>query len=356
MSPPDRTQRRAKIADVAARAAVSIKTVSRVLNGAPEVHVATRERVQRAMADLDYVANVHARRLAARRIHVIGLVVPGLVELYSFYLHEIVRGVVVTAEAAGYQAIIVPAMQHPGSPDDYVRFLREGHADGLVVVARPENLPEITRLGEAGLPAVAIDDAFLGPNLASVTTNNRAAARAAVEHLIALGHRRIAHLAGKAEHGCSHEREAGYRDALIAGGYEHEVLVVRGNYSRASGFRLADQLLALPSPPTAFFCANDEMAAGALEAASRRGRRVGSDLAIVGFDDMPYAADLHPPLTTIHQPISEFGRRATEILLEQLRAASPLVRHEVLPCHLVVRASCGAVRPERANAVRDTAS
>jgi LacI family transcriptional regulator len=367
--------KRATIFDVAARAGVSIKTVSRVINNAPSVRGATRERVMRAVADLDFAADARARGLAGGRSGTIGMVAPGLASVYSLYLFDIVRGVVERAAAAGCRAVILPDMPAAAGceadQDDYVRFLRERHADGLVVLLRPENRARTARLLRAGLPAVAIDDGLLASDLPSVaadnrqagdvepdalarcladlpsiTADNRRAARAAVEHLIRLGHRRIAHIAGMPVFGCAHEREAGYREAMAAAGLAAEAIVVGGDHLRRTGFRVTQALLASPRPPTAVFCACDDTALGAMDAARSLGLTVGRDLACVGFNDTRAAAEASPPLTTVHQPLSEFGRRATDRLLDWLETGGPSSpRREVLTCHLVVRHSCGALPP-----------
>ena len=338
-------RQRITIADVAARARVSIKTVSRVLNDSPEVRAATRQRVEDAIRELDFVADVHARRLAARRTATIGLVVPGLRNLYSYYLFDIIRGVIDRADEAGYQALIIPALR-VGAEDAYVRFLREGHADGLVVLLRKENRVQVARLGASGLPAVAIDDGLLRVGIASVTADNRGGARAAVEHLIRLGHRRIVHLAGEPGFGCTDERAAGYREALVAAGLGDRVRVVAADHARATGFRTTRELLGSERPPTAVFAAADDTALGALDAVRAHGLTVGRDVAVVGFNDTRMALEADPPLTTVHQPLPEFGRRATSLLLSQLEGDERARRQEVLPCHLVVRNSCGAAAPD----------
>ncbi|HJR50294.1 MAG TPA: substrate-binding domain-containing protein, partial [Gemmatimonadales bacterium] len=277
---------------------------------------------------------------------------PGLASVYSLYLFDIVRGVVERAAAAGCRAVILPDMPAAAGceedQDDYVRFLRERHADGLVVLLRPENRARTARLMRAGLPAVAIDDGLLAADLPSIAADNRQAARAAVEHLIRLGHRRIAHIAGMPVFGCAHEREAGYREAMAAAGLAGEAIVVGGDHLRRTGFRVTQALLASPRPPTAVFCACDDTALGAMDAARSMGLTVGRDLACVGFNDTRAAAEALPPLTTVHQPLSEFGRQATDRVLDWLETGGPpSSRREVLTCHLVVRRSCGALPPDR---------
>lgn len=342
---------RSTISDVAARAGVSMKTVSRVLNDSPSVRPATRERVLRAMAEIDYVANVHARLLAGHRQSLIALAVPSVSDLYGFYLHDIVCGFVDSVEAAGGQAVIVPGQLRDSQADTYVRFLREGRADGLVVIVRPENLPQVKQLARARLPVVAIDDALLDPPVTSVLIDNRTGARAAVEHLISLGHRRIVHIAGQRGFGCTLERESGYREAMLAAGLDEGISVIQGDHRRPTGLSLGLDLLMQPRPPTAVFCANDETALGVMDAAHRRGLRVGRDLAIVGFDDTAAARAAVPALTTVHQPLVEVARQATRLLLGQLQGKNGNAKPAALPSRLVVRESCGTRFPENARAM-----
>lgn len=340
--------RRATISDVAARARVSIKTVSRVLNNLPNVRMDTRERVVRAIADLDFVADIHARRLAARRSQMIALVVPGLASVYSQYLYDIIRGVIAEAETTNFQAVIVPVPARSPLENSYVRFLREGHADGLVVILRPQNFAQVDRLARSGLPVAVIDDGLLRPKAPSVAADNRSAARIAVEHLLRLGHQRIAHLAGDPVFGCTAERAAGYREALEAAGLGSEVTIVGDDHIRESGRHQTRQLLDSIHPPTAIFCAADDLALGAMDAARERGLVVGRDLAIVGFNDTRMAVEATPPLTTIHQPLFEFGQSATKLLVNQIEGTTRLIEHQTLSCHLVIRSSCGVALRESA--------
>jgi DNA-binding LacI/PurR family transcriptional regulator len=254
----------------------------------------------------------------------------------------VVQGVLATAEEAGYRTFIIPGQTHAQPEDEYVRILREGHVDGLVVLVRPANLQHIARLAESGLPAVAIDDGLLRPNLPSVRADNHGGARIAVEHLLGLGHRRIAHIAGPSVFGCSHEREAGYRAALATAGLGGAACVVEGGFERPGGLHAAEEMLGMAQPPTAIFCANDVTALAVLEIARRHGLRAGRDLAVIGFDDTRAAEAADPPLTTVHQPLVDFGRRAGQMLVARLQGTPSPVRHEVLGCRLVVRSSCGA--------------
>lgn len=352
MNATDANQARPNISHVAARAGVSIKTVSRVLNESPGVRPTTRERVLTAMSELDFVANVHARLLAGHRQSLIALVVPSASDLYSFYLHDLVCGFVDAVEGAGNQALIVPDRHGAGDTDRYVRFLREGRADGLVVIVRPGNVSQVARLAKARVPIVAIDDALLDPPVTSVKIDNRTGARSAVEHLIDLGHRRIVHLAGKRDFGCTFEREFGFREAMLAAGLNEGISVIPGDYRRSTGLRLGLELLDQDQPPTAVFCANDELALGVMEAAHRRGLSVGRDLSIVGFDDTSAARAADPRLTTVHQPLGELAQRAVRLLFERLQGSERRDQSLVLPSRLIVRESSGEFRAaDRAAAV-----
>ncbi len=311
---------RVRLEDVARAAGVSPKTVSRVLNDEANVRPRTREKVRAAMEAMNYRPHPSARSLASNRSYLVAT-------LYdnpsSNYLTEIQAGVLEACDLHGYSMMVRPLVVESEDFLPRVETLLSHHRpDGLVLT------PPIT--DHAGLLALLQDR---GVPFASVSPIERAgrtgvfmdepgAAREMMATLVALGHRRIAHVIGHPAHGASHWRLDGYREALVAAGLAYEAaLVVQGDFSFGSGVAAARQLFSLPrgSGPTAVFAANDDMAAGVIWAAGEHGLSVPRDVSVCGFDDTPISRQIWPTLTTIQQPSREMGRIAATQLLDLLR-------------------------------------
>ena len=342
---------RIRIEDVAEAAGVSMKTVSRVLNHEPNVREGTRERVMKAVEDLNYTPHFSARSLAGNRSYQIAL-------LYNNpsdnYLMGVISGVLAACAGEHYNMMLCPA-EIEDAP------LLAG-VDALIARAQPDGLlltPPITdnpallqRLAERQIPYASISPREQSCGV-GVAMNEPLAAEEMVAHLAGLGHRRIAHIVGHPAHGASNWRLDGYRRGLAEAGLPFAPeLVVPGEFSFESGVRAAATLLALNEPPTAVFAANDDMAAGVIHAALERGLRIPQDLSVCGFDDTPMSRQIFPSLTTIHQPTDEMGRLATQALLALIRK-----REHAGICRVVhtlqVRQSTGPVpapRPGRSAA------
>jgi LacI family transcriptional regulator len=326
------------ILDVAREAGVSYATVSRVLNNKAHVKPEKREAVLRAMARLGYVANQQARSLAGGRSRVVGLLVQGL---ESSYTGEIVRGIDEELAAAQYDLMLYTTHRRNTKESVYVAAISRGMADGLLL-SLPRN-PEayIETLRRQNFPYVLIDHQGIGDEHRSVCATNWQGAYDATRYLLELGHRRIGFITGAMELGCAVDRLAGYRAALEECGISADpALVYEGDFLRPAGFVGARALLALPDRPTAIFASNDEMAFGAIEAAHDRGLRIPDDLSVVGFDDIPQSAIVHPALTTVRQPLAQMGRVAAEMLLRLIHDSRSQVERSVLPTNLVIRHSC----------------
>lgn len=331
----------ATISDVARRAGVSIKTVSRVVNGEAYVSEATRARTLAAMAELGYAANVSAQRLAKGRSHAIGFVFHNP----SWqYIGAALQGVLSAAQAAGYETVMHPCnIEDPRQWENVIQLTRQGKVDGLVITPPVDVVePMMRSLAELCVPFIRLTPCERCDDQPWVAADDRSGARAMTEHLLGLGHIRIGFVIGSAVQVASAHRLSGYREALEATGLAYEpALVCQGDFNYASGLAAGHQLLRLPAPPTAIFASNDDMAAGVLAAAFEQGVKVPERLSVAGFDDTPLSWQLSPALTTVHQPVYEGAVLATELLIAMLDGRPPAQAGHVLPTWLVARASTG---------------
>lgn len=315
MIEPDQiSMTRPTIDDVARTAGTSTKTVSRVLNNEPNVRESMRQRVLSAVAALNYRPLNSARSLATNRSFMIGL-------LYDnrspSYIMEVQAGVLEACEAQHYSMMVQPLISTaPGFVERVEDILSRQQPDGLILTPPiTDHVQLLECLQKSGLPFASIAPRHT-EDCIGVMLREREAAAAMVEHLVSLGHRRIAHILGDPEHGAGIWRLAGYRDGLKRAGLkEDRAYMIQGRFSFESGVAAMRQLLALAERPTAVFAADDDMAVGAIWAAAEAGVSVPGEISVCGFDDTLIATQVWPPLTTIHQPVREMGRRATEELL-----------------------------------------
>jgi LacI family transcriptional regulator len=334
----------ATIKDVVQAAGVSITTVSHTINHTRPVSEELRERVLRAMQQLDYRPNVLARGLRMGETKTIGLIVP---DNTNPFFAEIARTIESTGFQHGYSVILCNSDGDAEKQHTYVRVLATKQVDGIIFISTGRSSGDLRYLAGDGIQVVIVDrDA---PDLAVdvVLVDNEQGGYDATRHLLDLGHRRIACIAGPPDLVPSALRMQGYFRALAEAELEQPVdFVVGGGFVLAGGELAAVALLGRPAPPTAIFVCNDMMAIGAIRGARACGVRVPEDLSIVGFDDIPLAVAVVPALTTIAQPTAELARLATELLLRRLQgqAADALRERIVLPARLIVRESCRALR------------
>lgn len=321
--------------DVARQAGVSHQTVSRVLNGHPNVRPQTRASVLAAIRDLGYRPNAAARTLVTGRTNVLG-VISFDTTLYgpASMLYGIER-----AARPGYSVAIASLARFDrGSlPEAVERFLGQA-VDGIIVIAPETAAVEALTGLAADIPLVAVGCGTRAP-LLSVAIDNLSGAAQATQHLLDLGHRTVHHIAGPDSWLDARERVEGWRQTLRrAGAPEPDLL--SGDWSARSGYEVGHRLAAMPEV-TAVSCGNDQMALGLLRALAERGRRVPGDISVAGFDDIPEAAFFLPPLTTVRQDFGELGRRALHLLIDRMSGGRQL--QPVLPIEpeLVVRASTG---------------
>jgi LacI family transcriptional regulator len=332
--------RRPTSADVAARAGVSRTTVSFVLNGRDDaISAATRQRVIDAARQLGYHPHAPARQLAGGASMTIGLVLrqsPAQVAGDGL-LTETLRGMTAAARLGGYR-VIVEALD-PGS-GRYADLLRSGRTDGVVVSGPRVDDPDLRDLVRERFPVV-LQGSLADLDVTSVDVDNRAGARGAVQHLLALGHRRIACITNAPlAYTAAAERLDGYRSAMRDAGIEPDGRwIVEAAFDAESGRRAMTQLLAA-ADIEAVFVASDVVAFGALDALRAQGRRVPRDISVVGFDDIPLAAFVDPPLTTVRLPAYDLGHAVATALLERIAHPGP-ARRILLPTKLMLRSSTG---------------
>lgn len=328
----------ATIRDVAERAEVSVASVSRVLNGAGPVTEATRQRVLQAVEALQYVPHSGARSLSTSRTNTVGVILP---DLYGEFFSELIRGMDVAARALGYHLIVSSSHDDADEASSAILSMR-GRVDGLIVLSPHLGAANLAS-GLAGrTPVLLMNGGAAEDGRPSIVVDNHGAAVAAVEHLIATGRRRIAHIAGPAGNLEAEARLAGYLDAMAAAGLP--TMVVDGAFTKASGQEAGETLAARADRPDAVFAANDNMAVGALLAFQDAGLRVPEDVAMVGFDDIPLAGLVRPALTTLKINIAETGRNALERLVRLIGSAADTACEVVRP-ELVVRASSNPLTP-----------
>jgi LacI family transcriptional regulator len=334
----------ANIRDVARESGVSTATVSYVINDGPRaVHPETRARVLAAMERLQYYPSSAARGLNRKRAECIGVVLPrpDPTLIVNPYFGSVLHGIVREATTRQQNITLLTGLFWKGARESLPAF-RDPRVDGYVLIAPVTNSDIVEALAQAGVPCVAVNADSTEPRAATLDVDNRAAARLAVEHLLALGHERIAMLNGRENSWSARPRRDGWRDALEAAGIapDLELLLERG-FTEAWGLEAGRSLLARPDPPTAVFCGNDLLAWGLYQACGEVGVRVPDDLSVIGFDDLPRSAQLSPPLTTIRQPLVEMGEEAVRLLLEGWDRDAA-ARKSILPVELVVRSSTAA--------------
>jgi LacI family transcriptional regulator len=325
---------RVTISDVAARAGVSVATVSKVLNGRYGVSAATTARVQAVINDMGYEASLVAQSLRNHKTNVLGILVADI-EPFSA---ELLKGAAEGMRGTGFEMVVYSAggrtSEHLGWERRYLSRLSGTLIDGAVLVT-----PTVVDLRfKAHVVAV---DPHTGPtDLPTVDSDNLRGARLATEHLLSLGHRRIAMLTGRPDLQSAQLREQGYREAMGEAGVPVDPrLVQAGGYDPVLSAEAAGRLLAGAGRPTAVFAANDQSAIATVQAATTLGMRVPEQLSVIGFDNIPEAALSVPPLTTVEQPIHEMGRRAVEMLIDLIHGQEIEFTHITLPTRLVVRQS-----------------
>ena len=345
--------RRVTSQDVAREAGVSRTTVSLVLNNVDaQISGDTRQRVLDAARKLDYHPNVTARRLVKGRTRVIAFV-----EHHSPYqsfadafMAEVLRGLHAVAHQFNYHVIFEPTSDDDREPDYSVKLVQERHVDGIVYSGPRFNDAALESLAEANIPVI-LQGHLPGCPFSSVDIDNVASAKLATEHLIALGHTQIAMITnGPLNYTAAKDRLTGYNIAMQDAGIGVDPSWIKiGCFSPESGFQAMHSLLSKQRRPTAVFVASDVVAMGAMEAIRQYGLRIPEDIALVGFDNIPWAAYLNPPLTTIRVPAHALGWSAGHLLIQSLDNETLEQDHVILDTELIVRRSCGEELKQQAS-------
>jgi DNA-binding LacI/PurR family transcriptional regulator len=322
------------IIDVAMRAGVSKSVVSRALTGAKTVSQEARAAVLAAADELGYRPNAVARSLARRRSFNVGVMVS---DLHNLFFAEILDGISAVAAADGYRMLIATGNRDPQAEADALNSLLELRSDGVILLGPRLDAAMLGRASRE-VPLALVGSVHRLRGVDSVTDDDLAGARLAVEHLAGLGHRRIAHVDGGGGAG-SAERRAGYEETMRRLDLAREARVAAGDFTEEGGYRGARRLLSTRKPPTAIFASNDMAALGVLEALEEAGLRVPQDVSLVGYDNNWLAGLRHISLTTVHQPRREIGERAMKALLHRVERPRARARRLVLEPHLVVRST-----------------
>jgi LacI family transcriptional regulator len=318
-----------------------------VVNREPNVRESTRERVLKAVAQLNYQPNISARNLASLRSHLIGLVYddPSAYAVPSAgYVIRLQQGVLRACGEAGYELLIHPCnYRNPDVGAELKALIARARPDGIILAAPLSNMPEIVEAIEAtNASLVRLSPGEENGEQYIVVTNDRQVCAEMTRYLASLGHERIGFITGHPNHKAVQLRFDGYKDGLQQSELAiADELVAAGDNSFGSGEACGNKLLSLENPPTAIFAANDDMAAGVLRAADKRGIDVPGQLSIAGFDDISLAQQIHPSLTTIRQPLAAMAERAATALIRRPGDDGSLRGTDVVPATLMIRESTG---------------
>ena len=331
--------------DIADRLGISASTVSRALADYPDIAISTRERVLETAEEMGYRPNVIARMLQKQRTDTIGFIIPTHGPRFSDpFFSEILAGIGNHAADQRYDLLVSTRAPGAEEMEVYKRMVQERRVDGLLVVRTRRQDDRIAYLVEEQFPVVAFGKSDLEVEFPYLDVDSKSGVRRLTQHLIDLGHRRIACISAPLDLIFASARLEGYREALEANSIAiDESLVIVGALTERSGYDAGREMLTRDSAPTAIVACNDLMATGVISAAQGLGLTVGRDLAVTGFDDVPLAEHSHPPLTTVRQPIYDIGQRICEMLIHLLRGETLNERHVILEPQLVVRESCGAL-------------
>ncbi len=329
------------IKQVAELARVSTATVSRFLSGGNHISEETGERIVKAMAELNYQPNRIARNLRTRKAFTVGVI---LSDIRNPFFTSVVRGIEDVLHKSGYTLFLCNSDEDPHKETIYLKTLREEGVAGIILASSQKDLSDYRRIVGEHLPLVAIDRYSRGLEIDSVGVTNITGAQQAVEHLLSLGHERIAFINGPKQNINSIERQEGYEKAFAARNLKFDKkLVEYTNFKQNGGYAAMQKLLKLKKNPTAVFAANNLLALGALQVVNEYNLKIPADLSFICFDDMLWTTAFQPPMTAVAQPTYELGTTAAEFLLERLKNFESPINHTILETKFIIRNSCKTV-------------
>ncbi len=332
--------------DIAKETGKSITTVSRALNDYDDVSSATKELVHRVATELGYTPNILAQRLQKQNADTIGLIMPTFGPRFSDpFFSELLAGVGNRAASLGYDLLV--STRAPGAEEvkAYCSIAQGRRVDGFVLVRTRRKDARVECLKKNSYPFVAFGRAEENIDFPFVDEDGTYGMKLVIEHLVSLGHRRIACISPPPELMFAHYRLQGFKEGLAeASLHTDDALILTGDLTQRGGYEQANKLLDLPSPPTAIAACNDLMAFGAMSAAQERGLVVGKDISITGFDDIPMAEYSHPSLTTLHQPLYKIGSMVCEMLIRLIQGEYLEKEQTLLKPELIIRQSSGLLR------------
>ena len=330
------TKKNITLTEVAVAAEVSPMTASRAINNRSGVSRETRDHVLKVAAALGYVVNRAAQKLSGGRSHIVGVIAS---DLENPFISALVAGTSEAAWEAGYETLIYSHVEREKRPSGSVMQLLRQISDGVVAIL-PLEFGFLGELVSTHIPVVTIDHRGTHAEFPSIAADSDEGARTAVRHLIDLGHRRIAYITGDERLASARDRRHAYIETMAQFGLGFDPsLIVTGDFSQNRGFEATTELLSLTNPPTAIFAANDLSAFGAITAIREAGLRVPDDISVIGFDDIPAAAQFYPALTTVRQPLHQMGRSAISTLLAQIAGIEPVSPQVSLKTEIVTRSS-----------------
>ncbi|MYL32051.1 substrate-binding domain-containing protein [Pontibacillus yanchengensis] len=338
------------IYDIAKKTGYSVTTVSKALNNYSDVSSKTKRAILDAVEEMGYLPNSHARTLTTKKSWTIGVIfIESLgVGMKHPFFNAVIESFRKNVEVLGYDLLFASRMIN-NQQKSYLEQFKYRGVDGVVVVCSLFDDVQVKELMDSSIPTVVID--LHSKESAVVNSDNFAGSYKAVEYLYSLGHRSIAHIAGHATTFAGQERRNGFMTSMKTMGLDiPDEYVVNGDYfSREGGFKAMNQLLSLPSPPTAIFTAADSLAIGAMEAIKEAGYQVPDDFSVIGFDDIDLAQFINPPLTTVRQDTNRIGQESADLLIKQINTQQKIAESVVVPVDLVIRNSCKALVQEESS-------
>lgn len=330
----------ATIRDVAERAGVSIATVSRVFSGGARVTEDIGRRVRAAALSVNYQPNRVARNLRVRQTRTVGVIVP---DIENPFYTSVIGGIEEVLQASEYSLLLANSNENPKREQANVRTFQGEGVAGIIFASTGPDATVYSQLLAASIPLVAVSRVPENLRIDTVSVANRAGARSAIEHLVKLGHKRIGLISGPPWITTAKERMLGYEEGLSSAGIGPDHGLIRfADFRQRGGYEAMRELLRLEKVPSAVFVGSNLMTLGALQAIHEDGIRIPGDLAVVGFDDLPWAVSLNPPLTAVAQPAYQVGLTAARLLLDRLSNPKRAIRNVVLETSLTIRSSCGS--------------